>query len=339
MIMKTLTKQRQDDRNLPDMLLRGTSLQAADAARFVLEIWEMLGTATKGAAKEDVLKLMRRAMRLGLQSIQEEEITVSFAQAVRASLEARAERRPMTVRDLRYFTNRMLRVEGIGERPLRAMRAQECRSLLLRCFGGSRHSYRKARAILHSIFAFGLRQGWCAHNPVDRIEVPAVKENPIEPLSADAVNRLEQVARCPLHSNMQLSLHLMLYCGVRPQEVQRLDPLRDIDWKHRQVLIRPQTSKTGGGRVIPLRKAYCVQPECRAVIPRNWLKRWRALRRDAGFQHWKADVCRHTFASYHAWRFRNLSQLQLEMGHRNTRLLQSRYVMACLGTDACEFWK
>ncbi len=46
-------------------------------------------------------------------------------------------------------------------------------------------------------------------------------------------------------------------------------------------------------------------------VPRNWQNRWLALRRAAGFTHWVPDVCRHTFASYHAAHFRNLPELQL----------------------------
>ena len=54
---------------------------------------------------------------------------------------------------------------------------------------------------------------------------------------------------------------------------------------------------------------------------------------------WVPDVCRHTFASYHAAYFRNLSELQLEMGHRDTSPLRSRYMMPTLKKEAAAFWK
>ena len=129
---------------------------------------------------------------------------------------------------------------------------------------------------------------------------------------------------------MQLSLHLMLYCGIRPTEVSRINPETDIDWDHAQVLVRPTTSKTGGGRVVPLRKADAISVR---TIPRRWVQRWRALRKAAGWgreaaQPWRQDVCRHTFATYHAAHFRNFPALQLEMGHRDCGLLRTRYVYA-----------
>lgn len=333
------TKATGKRRTLPERLLDGTSLTATDASRLVLETIEMLGSKVNKADKEALLILLRRVLHAGVVSIREAECTVTFAQAVHASVTARSGRRPVTVRDLRHFTNRMLRVEGFADRPLRGMTVRECRTLLQLAFGSSLHSYRKGRAILHSIFAFGVRQEWCDRNPVDCIESPKVQERLIEPLSPAAVQQLERVALRPKHRQMQLSLYLMLYCGVRPNEVQRINPETDIDWKTRQVLIRPENSKTGGGRVIPLRKARHVCRDCRRTIPPNWIVRWRNLRKAAGFRRWQPDVCRHTFATYHAQKFRNLPQLQIEMGHRNTELLRSRYVMAQLGNNACEFWK
>lgn len=319
---------------------RRLRLKEEDAARFLKEVFEEMGGVPVLEEHQEVLSALRRVMREGIVAVRKAEETAPFGRAVKESLAARANRRPVTVRDLRYYTNRMLRCNpGLEKRPLRDISVTECRDILRNSFRTSMQSYRKARAILHSIFAYAMRHEWVDRNPVDYIEPPHVRETPIHPLSLSEIERLKAAARTPEHRDMQLSLHLMLYCGVRPTEVQRIDPARDIDWAHRQVLIRPQTSKTGGGRIIPLRKASSVRRDCRQIIPADWGRRWQRLRQSAQFTSWQADVCRHTFASYHALRFRNLSQLQMEMGHSGTSLLRTRYVMARLGNDAKEFWK
>ena len=41
---------------------------------------------------------------------------------------------------------------------------------------------------------------------------------------------------------------------------------------------------------------------------------------------WQQDVLRHTFASYHLKHFKNLVQLQIEMGHSTPDLLRTRYL-------------
>lgn len=312
-------------------LLRSTGLPLLEAAQ--------VACAAGRVGRGDVTRALR-CVALGEHALAAEDQTVAFEKAAWESVEARAGRRATTLRDLRHFTRRMLRVEGVGARPLRAMRAEDCRQLLEAAFGGSVHSYRKGRAILHSIFAFGKRRGWCADNPVDMVDAPSVAEKEIVPLSPQQVQELEHACCLPQHADMRLSLHLLTYCGLRPAEVARLQ-VQDIRWEEGEVVVRPVVSKTGGGRVVPLRRQNRLRGVPR-VIPRNWQNRWRALRRAAGFRHrWQPDVLRHTFATYHALCFKNLPELQLEMGHGSLALLRTRYVNATQARrrDADEFWK
>ncbi len=328
-------------------LLRKLPLTPIDAARLVLELTEELGEQAEGMSRGELLQLFRRVLRAGVAAVRQEENTVPFREAVAASLAARqrAGRRAATLADLRHFIARMLRVQGVAERPLRALSQEECRRLLETAFGGSLHSYRKGRAILHSIFAYGMRRGWCAANPVSGIEVPAVREHRIEPLTLPQVRRLEKTAERPEFADMRLPLALMLYCGLRPTEAARIQPQRDIDCRNRCVMVRSESSKTGGGRMVPLRAgAWRVSQQWRGrgalpAPPRNWRQRWQALRQAAGFAVWSADACRHTFASYHAAYYRDIKNLQLEMGHRDAVLLYTRYMVPVPHGTAAAFWR
>lgn len=317
-------------------LIRELPLNINDAARLILETTEALGERVEGLSRRDLLVLLRRVWNEGVRCVEAAEHTVAFEEAARQSIAARAGRRPATLRDLRHFTSRILRVEGVAALPLRSMSAADCRRILGSAFGRSAHSYRKGRAILHSIFTFGRRMGWCASNPVADVEVPRVDEHEIVPLTLEEVSRLEKAAEQPAHRAMRTSLHLMLYCGLRPNEVARLRP-GDIELPERRVLVHPRTSKTGGGRVVPVRKAERLRG-MPVSIPRNWQNRWKALRQAAGFTRWVPDVCRHTFASYHAAYFRNLPELQLEMGHSTPALLRSRYLNLPRTHQAARFW-
>ena len=318
-------------------MMMALPLGGVDAARLVMECVEGLGARAEGLGRVELMELVRRVMREGIAAVQAAERTVPFEQAAWESVEARAGRRPTTMRDLRHYVRRMLKIEGFAQLPLRAMTAGQCREMLHQAFGHSPHAYRKGRAILHSIFAHGIRREWCDGNPVARIEVPPVQEKPIEPLSNEEVGRLRETVEMRRFRDMRFSLSLLLYSGVRPAEVERLRP-EDVCWEERQVIIRPQRSKTGGGRVVPLRALPGLRAkDCR--VPRNWQNRWLALRRAAGFTHWVPDVCRHTFASYHAAHFRNLTELQLEMGHRDLNLLRTRYMAPTAQNAARDFWR
>lgn len=322
-------------------LLGEHHITPTDAVRLVLEALEALPPTTgrKSPHRCELLMQLRRLIYLGSQALRTEQATVSFAHAAAHSIESRSHRRPTTRRDLRHFVQRMLRGNpGLAMRPLRSISTQECRRILEQSFDRSPHSYRKGRAILHSIFAHGERQGWCGSNPVARIQAPMPKEKNIPPLTLAQIRRLEATAQRPEHRCMRFSLVLMLYCGVRPAEISRIEPGRDILWSERQVLIRPTTSKTGGGRIIPLRHVHPL-PRTDCIIPKNWSERWRRLRRAAGFTHWQPDALRHTFASYHAAYYRNIHELQLEMGHRNAHLLYTRYVSPTSRKDATAFFE
>lgn len=319
-------------------IIKELPLNLNDISRLVMEAAEELGERCAGMERGEMMRLMRRVLHAGVSAIRAEEHTVSFETAAWASVQARAGRRPVTLRDLRHFVRRMLRVEGVAERPLRAMSSRECRELLQAAFGGSVHSYNKGRAILHSIFSYGQKQEWCGENPVARIECRRVREQEIKPLGAEEIKRLEAAAKMPQHRDMQLSLHLLLYCGLRPQEVARLETTH-IQPQQGRVIVPASSSKTGGGRAVPLRN----KGKLRGVplhIPGNWENRWRRLRRAAGFApgQWVPDVCRHTFASYHAAYFRDLAALQIEMGHRSVNLLRSRYLNLPQVQQAKAYW-
>lgn len=317
-------------------LMAGSGISETDAARLALEALETLGALATGLSHPELVTLLRRVIQAGVAAVKAAEHTVSLSEAAWASVEARKDLRPTTLRDLRHFVRRILRVEGAADMPLRSMSTADCKRILATAFGASPSSYRKGRVILSSVFSYGLRQEWADNNPVTRIEVPTVQEKPIEPLTPEEVEKLQETASRPEFRDMRFSLSLMLYGGIRPTEVSRLQD-GDINWEEGHVIIRPHASKTGGGRAVPLRGVRGIRKrDCH--IPRNWKRRWQTLRRAAGFRHWVPDVCRHSFATYHAAMFRNLPELQLEMGHRDTSLLRSRYMVPARRKDAEAFW-
>ncbi len=320
-------------------LLEGANLSQTDAARLILEAIEALGDLVQGLSRPALLVLLRDTLRHGVAAIRAATDTVTLREAVAASISARSHLRPSSLRDLKHFAGRILKVEGSAELPLRAITTTQCKKILTAAFGASVSNFVKGRAILHGIFSYGIQQEWCDVNPVSRIKSPKVKEKTIAPLTPAEVDKLKETARRPEFRDMQFSLSLMLYGGIRPTEVSRLQEC-DFDWEGNLVIIRPTVSKTGGGRTVPLRGIRGIRKKDR-IIPPDWNRKWRALRRAAGYRgrSWVPDVCRHTFATYHAAYFRNLSELQLEMGHRDVTLLMTRYMAPSLRKDAVAFWR
>ncbi len=333
-------------------------LHSRDAARLVLELVEEMPELRQESVqgKDALMQALRRVLRAGVAAVRAQEKTVSFAEAAEQSLaqRSRAGRRPTTMRDLRYFIRRMLRLPGLAARPLRAMSTAECRQLLELAFAGSAHNFRKGRAVLHSIFAYGQKQQWCSVNPVSAIELPALEEKEIVPLSVAQCRQLVNTANTPHFRACLPALGLMLFAGVRPAEVERLS-WADVHCEEGMLSIAPRQSKTGGARRVELCPALrrmlsqlrpaAQESQAHALCPPRWRELWLRLRRQAGLagpqRPWVPDVLRHTYASYHALTHRNLPTLQLQLGHRNAQLLFTRYLNlpSLRRAEADTFWK
>ncbi len=303
-------------------------LSDSDIFRLFTEFAET--AAIEHTDKLSIIHSFRRIIQAGIRSVREEEESVSFSEAITASLQARQHRRPSTRRDLRSFTNRMLRFQDISECTLRSISAPRCRQMMNELFNHSPHVYRKAQTILHSIFSFGRRQGWCERNPAESLTLPPIVEERINILTLAQIRVLVKVCKREHFRSMDAAIRLMLWCGIRPGEVQRLR-WGDIDPFEKVVYVESHASKTGGARAVPLRGGALVlatqnRPREELIAPRNWIRLWQRIRDTSSLKPWQRDALRHTFASMHLKHFHNLIMLQEEMGHRDSNLLRTRYL-------------
>lgn len=291
--------------------------------------------------------MLRGCMQRGVRQVLAEKSSLPFGEAVQRALLSAGNCSPRTTQDFRQCMKRLMETrEELPPTLLNQLDASACAQLLHEAYPDSPVQRKKARACLSKLFSIGIRRGWCRENPISRIEVPRVREKQIEPLRMKEIKRLLATAQQPQHRPCEAALGLMLFAGVRPQEVTRLS-WEDVDMEELEVVVPPRHSKTGGGRHIPICSSLhqlllshapqqCRQPIC----PPNWENRWRALRKAAGFTHWQQDILRHTYASYYAKAFHNLPALQLYMGHRDVSLLLTRYVnlKGLKRREAEKFW-
>ncbi len=123
----------------------------------------------------------------------------------------------------------------------------------------------------------------------------------------------------------------------------------DVHCEEGVLTIAVRHSKTGGARRVELcpslTRMLKRQARSGLICPPRWEKRWLRLRQVAELatrsRRWIPDVLRHTFASYHALTHRNLPALQLQLGHRDSRLLLTRYLNlpTLRRKDAQRFWR
>ena len=320
-------------------------ISGRDALRLARELIERV--VSPDLSGLSLLNRCRDIIALGSEAYRRALHSASLQHAAEVSLQERANRRARTTGELRSICRRFLQAHpALAKCKLRDITAEQCQDALAHVFRTDLQ-FTKARAVLHSVFACGMRHGWCSANPVDAVPRPTLHEAEVEPLPWADLCKLLLTAGQPEHRCCRPAVGIMLWAGVRPAELTRLR-WEDIDWQEKVISLRPRHSKTGGCRHITLhpvlhnwlRQGTRVAQRQGSICPPNWPRRWKALRSAAGICRWQQDVLRHTFASYHLKRWHDLPRLQEEMGHRSARLLRTRYLSmrGISALHARQFW-
>ena len=314
-------------------LLEGESVTLIQAARLVLEIKEALGDEICTITR------CREVVSLGLNAIKNKHQTVSFGTAAVECLRSKSHRRPRTLTDIRSIIHKLKKSNPeLEHTSLRNLSVEECQNILMNTFTTSRQMH-KARLILSGIFSFSVKRGWCDENPILRVDTPFLQEQEIPALTLKEITQLLKAAMEEFDGSCAAGAALMIFAGIRPQEVERL-LWENIALRDGCIILNSKHTKTGGARhvtILPVLAKWLKFCRDRTkpgpgtpICPKGWTIKWRKIRKKAGWggrkKSWVPDCLRHTYASYHAKHFKDYNLLQMEMGHRSSSLLRTRYL-------------
>lgn len=314
-------------------LLEGESVTLIQAARLVLEIKEALGDEICTITR------CREVVSLGLNAIKNKHQTVSFGTAAVECLRSKNHRRPRTLTDIRSIIHKLKKSNPeLEHTSLRNLSVEEFQNILMNTFTTSRQRH-KARLILSGIFSFSVKRGWCDENPILRVDTPFLQEQEIPALTLKEITQLLKAAMEEFDGSCAAGAALMIFAGIRPQEVERL-LWENIALRDGCIILNSKHTKTGGARhvtILPVLAKWLKFCRDRTkpgpgtpICPKGWTIKWRKIRKKAGWggrkKSWVPDCLRHTYASYHAKHFKDYNLLQMEMGHRSSSLLRTRYL-------------
>lgn len=212
-----------------------------------------------------------------------------------------------------------------------------------------------AKRTIRPAFSYAIRRGYAAKNPFDQMELTKVPKKEICSLTIDQCKAAFNA--CTDHrkndalkksyrldcSDCTPALAVMLFAGVRPKEMERLD-WSAIHFDHEVITIGQGVAKTRTMRNIPiapnLRDWLELTPEAERhgpIVPTNWKEKIKAIRHLAKFSHLQ-DVLRHSFASYHLAAYADLKSLQEAMGHSTSEMILMHYRAIVHKADAVKFW-
>ncbi len=253
-------------------------------------------------------------------------------------------RRERTIRQFGFLGERF--VLSFGNRRLSTITPEEINVWLvdekihgLKLSSVSRINYLVA---VGNIFSFGVRHGYCDHNPVKLLDRPSRESTDIKFLT------VEQIISLLLHAQkheLVPYVALGVFAGLRPEK-----ELRALEWSKVNLLectirIDASLAKTRQRRVVEICDALVdyLTPHTKKrglVVPftnQEFRTRWEKCRVDAGLIPWAHDVMRHTFATYHLAAFNDIGKLSLQMGN-SAQVIHSAYKGLVSKADAEKFF-
>lgn len=194
---------------------------------------------------------------------------------------------------------------------------------------------------LSVFFNFLIREGHCSLNPLARLEKPILDETKANPLTVQEATAMLQTALNEGRKPECACMALVLFCGVRVEEVERLS-WTDVRLEQQRVHLEAVATKKRRRRINDISENALVWlNRCKgegAIAPKNYDKRMRYVREKAGVQY-RQNSMRHSFASYHVAKHENAAATALMLGHPDANLLFNTYRDFVAKEDAVQFWE
>ena len=259
-----------------------------------------------------------------------EALCEAFAEAKQAGWSA------ASVRNFRHVSTLFL--ERFGGQVVAAVTAQDLQGWLAERFPSAGYQAAVVRT-LRPAFNYAVRQRWLTESPFERMEAVRVRRNDgVDVFSPEEARRIMETV--PV--DCRAAFALLLFAGVRPQELTRL---KWGDVRDGFIHITAKIAKRGQVRNIeiePTLAAWLALEGRHApdspVCPANWKRKYQAARAAAGVAG-RQDTARHSYATYYLAKYKNTDALKANMGHsRGSDMLFVHYRAAATPAQAEEYW-
>jgi integrase len=270
--------------------------------------------------------------------------SISFLELFNVFVEAKKDRNPRYLGELRYTRDRF---PQLHDRLVSDLTHRDLEPLLLAISPGGRNPVMR---YLRAVFNYGVKRGYLLENPISRLDFAERPRKEVETVTNDQVKAM-------LSHSMTDDLELLpflilgLFCGIRPDgELQKIE-WRDIDLNDKVVTIRPEVSKTKRRRFVDLSanaKAWLEAFITQAGIQQGRIATYnpselRTHRRTnwqaAGILKWPQQAMRHTYCSNWLAMHQDINKLVLQSGHDSVDTMWRHYHRGVTRAEAATFWK
>jgi len=244
-----------------------------------------------------------------------------------------------------------------GERPMCSITGEEIEAHLERATGGP-GAFNQGLRLIGAFWRWSARppREWCDAAVVGHVERKEAVSGHIATLSSAEAKRLMRAAERH-HRDAVIPFAIALFTGMRRQEIERLEP---EDFSPEGITVPALSAKTRRRRFIhmpePLARWLAAYPMGETVLPANWQRKEKAVRRLAGWRVWSdlidppeppgslppwpENALRHTAASVALALGKPIETLVFEHGHAGgLATLRNHYIGQVSKKEAREIWE
>jgi integrase len=192
------------------------------------------------------------------------------------------------------------------------------------------------------LFKWAKLHGHISENPFDKIRRPKVPRVTPAIFTVRETRLILEAALSHPELGLLPMMAVCFFSGVRIAEVQRMR-WENIDWSENEIRLPGPITKTGSPRNIEIfdaLRAWIGEKPPRQgdiVSPAHLRNRRCELLSFAGVAT-KRNALRHSFASYHAAKYRDPGKLQILLGQETPSILFKHYIAATKGSDGRAFF-
>ena len=202
-------------------------------------------------------------------------------------------------------------------------------------------------SVLKAFFNWAKKRSYISDNPSCKIDL-MIKEDPEPEILTVDQCRETMEATLKLDPELLSYASLMLFCGLRPSEAQRIDP-SDINIAKRRITLGGSKTKTRRRRIINMSENAAAWFELGTFGQEAWDKEKivnvkhrfdvvrNSLKKKWGIKHWPHDCLRHSFCSYYLAYHEDAAETALQAGHTEG-ILFKHYRALVEKEDAEKFW-
>jgi integrase len=183
---------------------------------------------------------------------------------------------------------------------------------------------------------------YCTVSPMEKVSRPKAHIATPPIYTVDETFKLLSAAREEKELAMLEFVAFAFFTGIRVEELERMD-WQMVVWSQNEICLPESITKTHRPRNVPINDALkaWVQAAARTTGPlfeSTNLRNRKDDLFDAAKVAKKRNAFRHTYASYHAAFYRNVSDLQMILGQRTPSVLFTHYVTATRKDEAGDFF-